>query len=87
VGFSLFSAARLEAEQEIAPDSPHRYVYLLYRQPQTEISLPKDCPSEIKEMGDRKQFDFESFVELNKLELVGVNFHTVRSSPLSFAKR
>lgn len=56
---------------------PHRYVYLLYRQPQAEVLLPKDSPKEIKEMGDRKQFDFESFVEINKLELVGVNFHTV----------
>ncbi|GAA6063573.1 hypothetical protein JCM10212_003152 [Sporobolomyces blumeae] len=56
---------------------PHRYVYLLYRQPNSEVKLPKSSPQGgIKDMEDRKQFDFESFVEINQLELVGVNFHT-----------
>ncbi|GAA5878640.1 hypothetical protein JCM1840_003537 [Sporobolomyces johnsonii] len=50
-----------------AGTGPHRYAYLLYRQPAHAAPKLHGNP-------ERRSFDIASFVKENKLELVGANF-------------
>ncbi|KAM5344548.1 hypothetical protein ACJ41O_013083 [Fusarium nematophilum] len=51
---------------------PHRYLFLLFRQP-ADLSLTKEDVGG-EEFVQRRSFDAAKFVEKNKLRLVGVNW-------------
>ncbi|GAA5887746.1 hypothetical protein JCM6882_001517, partial [Rhodosporidiobolus microsporus] len=76
-GLNPGTPTRLEGGEELTPymgpapppgTGPHRYAFLLYRQP------AGSTPKFFGDKEDRKQYDIKKFVEENKLTLVGANF-------------
>ncbi|KAG2338826.1 PEBP-like protein, partial [Suillus weaverae] len=52
----------------------HRYVLLLYREPNLDFSIPVDAPERKNEPANRKNWNVAGFVNKYGLKLVGVNY-------------
>lgn len=54
--------------------NPHRYLFLLFREPPTLALTKSDVGGE--EFVERRSFDAAAFIAKHKLQLVGVNWMT-----------
>jgi len=58
----------------------HRYVFLLFHEPSSGITIPKDAPENGDETDQRRSFDVLKFAEHYGLKLVGANFFLCRNA-------